>query len=605
MDETAQVEASDIERCCIQGWTDDLGGLGNYSLDPLFRDADAGNFRLVGGSPCINSGTGGGFPFQQSIDLDGAPRFMGTHCGESTQVSDLGAFEFYAEPGVPQPILYVRASATGLNNGSSWTDAFVDLDDALCLSDENPIVDEIWVAAGDYWPHAAYSSTGYELEHVGQLYGGFAGTETRRDQRDPSRNITRLRGDRPVGDGTFVHAKNVIIVYWMPDTAIIDGFTIRGGNATIGGSLSGNRGGGIYAFGGVEAHNCIFEENKAENVGGAVYDVFSLVDCKFVENEAYAGGAAWFEHSAVAKIVRCSFVGNTAETEGGAIGGEADQLFEVNSCLIIGNEAQEGGGLSIRGEANVVNTLISQNVAARGGAVMTDSFGGDPAHIINCTIVDNIASELCGGVLHDDSSARPIVVNSILWGNIDPTGAGFAAQVAGLPGLPFLHYCNIQGLDGEAVGAGNFSSDPLFVDAAKGDFRLASRSPCIDAGINTVMVDDKFDLDADRLTSEFTPLDLGEEARFAVGAVTGIGCGVPVIVDMGAFEFVGSGPQPKRGDLNGDLTVDGLDLAILLGMWGSYTEGCRLGDLDFDFDYSFEYDVDGYDLAILIGQWGQ
>jgi hypothetical protein len=46
-------------------------------------------------------------------------------------------------------IIYVNTNATGTNNGSSWTNAFTDLQNALSVAFIN---DEIWVAAGSYKP---------------------------------------------------------------------------------------------------------------------------------------------------------------------------------------------------------------------------------------------------------------------------------------------------------------------------------------------------------------------------------------------------------------------------------------------------------------------
>jgi hypothetical protein len=49
------------------------------------------------------------------------------------------------------------------------------------------------------------------------------------------------------------------------------------------------------------------------------------------------------------------------------------------------------------------------------------------------------------------------------------------------------------------------------------------------------------------------------------------------------------------GDLNGDGSVDGVDLGILLGSWGG-----PAGPADLNGDGS----VDGVDLGILLGNWG-
>jgi len=47
-----------------------------------------------------------------------------------------------------QTIIYVKAAATGQNDGTSWTDAFTDLQDALDAAAVTPGFDEIWVAKG-------------------------------------------------------------------------------------------------------------------------------------------------------------------------------------------------------------------------------------------------------------------------------------------------------------------------------------------------------------------------------------------------------------------------------------------------------------------------
>ena len=52
---------------------------------------------------------------------------------------------------------------------------------------------------------------------------------------------------------------------------------------------------------------------------------------------------------------------------------------------------------------------------------------------------------------------------------------------------------------------------------------------------------------------------------------------------------------PCLGDLDGDLVVDGGDLATLLGEWG--TSGV-LADLSLDGL------VDGQDLSMILGAWG-
>ncbi|MFM7799579.1 MAG: hypothetical protein ACKPBA_11445 [Planctomycetota bacterium] len=61
-----------------------------------------------------------------------------------------------------------------------------------------------------------------------------------------------------------------------------------------------------------------------------------------------------------------------------------------------------------------------------------------------------------------------------------------------------------------------------------------------------------------------------------------------------------SGPQgnPCPGDLDGDGSVGGADLGLLLGAWGACPGTPCLGDLNLDGE------VNGADLGLLLGQWG-
>ncbi|MEE2681871.1 MAG: hypothetical protein VX641_05810 [Planctomycetota bacterium] len=60
------------------------------------------------------------------------------------------------------------------------------------------------------------------------------------------------------------------------------------------------------------------------------------------------------------------------------------------------------------------------------------------------------------------------------------------------------------------------------------------------------------------------------------------------------FEIPDCGDAFVLGDLNGDGVVNGMDMTILLGAWGSSGPG----------DFNGDGVVDGADLAVLLGQWG-
>ncbi|MGA1399693.1 MAG: right-handed parallel beta-helix repeat-containing protein [Phycisphaerales bacterium] len=80
------------------GWP----GFGNLDADPRFVDANAGDYRLAGDSPCIDAGDNGVVPFEIETDLAGEARFVDDPNTPDTgsgapPVVDLGAYEFQGD----------------------------------------------------------------------------------------------------------------------------------------------------------------------------------------------------------------------------------------------------------------------------------------------------------------------------------------------------------------------------------------------------------------------------------------------------------------------------------------------------------------------------
>ena len=212
--------------------------------------------------------------------------------------------------------IFVDSAATGLNNGSSWTDAYNDLQLALAASVSG---DEIWVANGTYMPgpNGAPTST-FLLKNGVTLYGGFEGfggaEETLVSQRDFFANHSILSGDLDTsGTVNADDAYNVLTAVNTDTTAILDGFTITGGNAI--GPVQGNRGGAINAFsGGLSVYNCVFEGN--EGIFGAgirAARATNIINCQFRNNiSSNRGGGIYLTGTGPTRVINCTFFRNAA-----------------------------------------------------------------------------------------------------------------------------------------------------------------------------------------------------------------------------------------------------------------------------------------------------
>lgn len=145
----------------------------------------------------------------------------------------------------------------------------------------------------------------------------------------------------------------------------------------------------------------------------------------------------------------------------------------------------------------------------------------------------------CGGSPAVLSAGMPAwrLVNSIYWDGATGTNAVVSHSIVQTGG----------------TGDGVVSQDPAFVrtpddggdgwnygDANDdyGDLKLQFSSPAIDAGDNTFVPMDIWDLDGDGITTEAIPFDLaGGERHLDDETKDDEGIGTPPLIDIGAYEY--------------------------------------------------------------------
>lgn len=332
-------------------------------------------------------------------------------------------------------------------------------------------------------------------------------------------------------------------VYSTAAGLVLDGCVFKDNSSALG------RGGAVYATSPCIT-NCTFTSNSA-TVGGAVVLLTngvaraSVLKCLFEGNRAFkrAGAAANAEGYAgalsvatlggsksagsfggQAEIVDCSFVSNTADADGGALlcGWDSTLVgMTVDRCVFKENKAANDGGavfVRTKNTANpleIRNSLFASNAATRqgGGAwFATEAV----CTIWNCTFASNVAagkntntysSPVSAAILCSWNGSR--LKNCILYDNQVVFGDVSEANTSNCCFAPE----SSESSAGNGT-AGVVRADPLFVDAANGDYSLMRQSPIRDKGVSAAWM------------TEPGAADLAGKPRV-----------VGECVDIGAYEF--------------------------------------------------------------------
>ncbi|UCE61526.1 MAG: right-handed parallel beta-helix repeat-containing protein [Phycisphaerales bacterium] len=233
-----------------------------------------------------------------------------------------------------QSTLYVDGDASGpSHDGTSWCTAFLYLQDALSAAVEG---DEIRVADGVYTPDRGADYFTRDREAAFGLLtgmavrGGYAGCGAAEpDHRDLAAHESILSGDLRGDDEGFLNnydnSYHVLNGSDTEETAILDGFTISGGNAN-GGPIEEHKGGGLYIIhaGDPTLINCTFVGNSANYHGGGMYSYDGsrplLINCAFIGNYCDYDGGGMYNWTSRPTLVNCMFTGNVADEDGAGVG---------------------------------------------------------------------------------------------------------------------------------------------------------------------------------------------------------------------------------------------------------------------------------------------
>ena len=348
-------------------------------------------------------------------------------------------------------------------------------------------------------------------------YVGGCAIYTQMNAEDPAYRIlvrNCLFGDNAIV-GTYVKGG----VVFANRGIVLDGCEFLGSDRVTRTSTSGSNEGAFVRVGGYSiVQNCTFTGTTPDYGGyGTYFDVSSsgvlVSNCTFSAiTETKSGYGLIYVSGNDAIFSDCRFTGNS--TKGHMIYYHSKRGMLVRNCLFAGNSNS--------------GSLINQN-------------GAYGYTIENCTFAGNVDTR---SALSSDGSTpcTNYLVNTVFTAPIEAPTAVKTVVASN---------CCLTALLGGESDSGNITPDaPGFKSPAKGDYRLLSTSPCVDAGLHLGWMD-------------ASALDLSGRPRINGGAVD-IGCFERQAGELDSSNLVVADASDMTGDWSGASTdiqgvIDGAD----------------------------------------------
>ncbi|MDR0543378.1 MAG: IPT/TIG domain-containing protein, partial [Dysgonamonadaceae bacterium] len=443
-------------------------------------------------------------------------------------------------------------STTGLNNGTSWENAFVRFADAIEVARNYPYVDSVLVAKGTYRPFylpagapssISESNNTFNLPDSLNIFGGFDnglnGTAYDLDNR-PEKDLTVLSGKWTRG-GIDYYAYHVLMAIGSRGIEM-DGFSVEDGYALGGDSLIVNNvevrryhGAGAYIAdtASIMFRNMAFKRNRASagtsdvGGGGAIYS--ERKSSVIIENSHFTsnigntfGGSIMNSSEAVITARNLTFTTDDAQT-GGSIANFS--VLHLDSAHITGSRAGVGAAIYSAGSTNINrlviddcqntqtsdNNIIYSDDGSRlllSNSLLRGNKGGIISNnardsLINCTLAGNR-----GTAIKLTSGSELTLVNSIVYGNengVDDAGGTYTQKNSLVQGREDTSNANIKGsTDPRFAAPADYASAP----STGGDYHVQIGSPIVNRGDSTY-VKDRFPVDLDGATRIRHQVDMG------------------------------------------------------------------------------------------------
>ncbi|MGF1673455.1 MAG: choice-of-anchor Q domain-containing protein, partial [Rivularia sp. (in: cyanobacteria)] len=355
----------------------------------------------------------------------------------------------------------------------------------------------------------------------------------------------------------------------------IEGLTITGGK-TLTGNDATDDGAGIWNRENLTLRNVVVRNNQAADDGGGIRNdgTIAIINSTIAANTSIGtsntsgGGGLINTIGASATIVNSTFSGNTAKNGGGIR--NDDNLTLINSTLSGNTASESGGGLvntvnpsnpfnpALGGKSTISNSTITNNTAQNtSGNDSTSQVGGGIANFG----ITNISNSIVAANTRNDDFIN------LAFGNITSGANNLIGNGNGVIGF----------ISSDIIGTINAPIDPLLSPlqdngGATQTHKLLKGSPAINAGSNTNLALDTFDLNGNGNTTELIPF---EQRGVGFERI------VDNTVDIGAYEYVNqasineingtSGNDRLRGSAEDDIIDGGAGNDFLFGFAGNDT----------------------------------
>lgn len=311
-----------------------------------------------------------------TYDLSGRTnsRVQGTSDYSANPI-DIGAYE---RKDLSANRRYVAADAKDGGDGSSWENAYNDLQTAINRVHENNGEGEVWVKTGTYSPKQRLSGSNdddhpmtFQMYDGVNVYGGFNGTETRLSER-----VRVAFEEAPDGSSTDGMQSGTSSVPW----GFVFPTVLQGGNYTSG-SATWSAASEQWNVSSKSCHVVWFapdpDHATADFQHSTILDGVTIEGGSNSTNNAIASvympykGAGVYLNSANALMRNCIVRNNSIDlrVSDGKGGGVYCQNGQVRNCLVYNNSAVRGGGVFMENMGFLNNSVVSNNSAVQGGGV--------------------------------------------------------------------------------------------------------------------------------------------------------------------------------------------------------------------------------------------